>query len=269
MEDVVLARLRYDRLDEPDRPVRIRLSSTVVQARNRRGGVDIGYVRQGRLRRVRARHVVMAGWNMMIPHVVPETPEPQRAALRNNVKMPLVYAKVAIADWRAAARLKVHDIYAPGAFFARTKLDFPVSMGGYRCPRDPSEPMVLHMVHVPTTAEGFSDARDALRAGRGRLLGMPFAAFEGEIRGQLDRMLGPGGFESGRDIRAITVNRWSHGYSGSPATLGGDPDDGDAEIAAAAKPIGRIAVANADRAWSAYLHSAIDAAHAAVGELPA
>ena len=124
----------------------------------------------------------------------------QAAALALNVKMPLVYAKVALSDWRAAERLKVHEIYAPGAFFARTKLDYPVSMGGYRCPRDPSEPMVLHMVHVPTSGDGFADPRDALRAGRAQLLGMPFSTCETEIRSQLDRMLGPGGFEAARDL---------------------------------------------------------------------
>ena len=32
-------------------------------------------------------------------------------------------------------------------------------------------------------------------------------------------MLGPGGFDAGRDVLAITVNRWSHGYSWGPNTL--------------------------------------------------
>jgi len=49
--------------------------------------------------------------------------------------------------------------------------------------------------------------------GRSKLMGMEFADFEKIIRDELDRMLGPGGFSSARDIRAITVNRWSHGYS--------------------------------------------------------
>ena len=37
-------------------------------------------------------------------------------------------------------------------------------------------------------------------------------------------MLGPGGFSSARDIAAITVNRWSHGYSYVANSLF-DPDD--------------------------------------------
>jgi hypothetical protein len=41
---------------------------------------------------------------------------------------------------------------------------------------------------------------------------MTFADFEAKFRDELDRMLGQGGFSSARDILAITVNRWSHGY---------------------------------------------------------
>ena len=41
----------------------------------------------------------------------------------------------------------------------------------------------------------------------------PFETFEREIRGQMQRVLGPGGFDAARDIVAITVNRWPHGYA--------------------------------------------------------
>ena len=37
--------------------------------------------------------------------------------------------------------------------------------------------------------------------------------FERKIRDQLGRMLSAGGFDPARDIEAITVNRWSHGYA--------------------------------------------------------
>lgn len=46
--------------------------------------------------------------------------------------------------------------------------------------------------------------RDFLN-GAGKL--MAFAEFEARIRDELDRMLGPGGFASVRDIAAITVTR--------------------------------------------------------------
>ena len=64
------------------------------------------------------------------------------------------------------------------------------------------------------------------RIGQGKLYAMTFADFEERIRDDLDRMLGPGGFSSARDIAAITVNRWPHGYSYVANSLF-DPDDYD------------------------------------------
>jgi spermidine dehydrogenase len=162
-------------------------------------------------------------------------------------------------------KLGVHQITAPMSIYSSVKLDFPVSLGGYRHPRDPSEPMCLHMVYVPV--EPGHDARTQFIFGRAKLLAMEFADFEREIRDQLDRMLGPGGFSSARDIAAITVNRWSHGY-GYVANSLFDPDDYDQLQARAIKPAGRVTIANSDSGGDAYAHLAIDAAARAVGELP-
>ena len=79
-------------------------------------------------------------------------------------------------------------------------------------------------------------------------------------------MLGPGGFSSARDIRAITVNRWSHGYSYSANALYEDKDD-ETVIAAARAPVGHVSIANSDAQWDPYAHSAIDQAARAVREL--
>ncbi len=95
---------------------------------------------------------------------------------------------------------------------------------------------------------------------------MTFADFEANIRGDLDRMLGPGGFSSARDIAAITVNRWSHGYSYAANSLFDGPEHQDV-IEKARQPAGRVAIANSDAAWDAYAHSAIDEADRAVREL--
>jgi spermidine dehydrogenase len=149
------------------------------------------------------------------------------------------------------------------SIYGSVKLDFPVSLGGYRHPRDPSEPMCLHMVYVPV--EPGHDARTQFIFGRAKLLAMEFADFEREVHDQLDRMLGAGGFSSVRDIAAITVNRWSHGYAYTPSTL--YDRDFDSIMEAARQPIGRVAIANSDAGWDAYAHVAIDQAHRAVREL--
>ncbi len=264
MEDIVTARFDYSRLDRKDQATRLRLESTAVRVQNSDRGVDIGYINGGRLHRVHATQCVLAGYHMMIPHIMPELPAVQQAALSKNVKAPLVYAKVAVRDWHPWVRLGVHEITNPMGFFSRLKLDYPVSLGTYRCPRTPDEPMLLHLVHVPAQPDG-GTIRERYRAGRKQLLAMTFEEFEWQIRDELTRMLAPGGFEADRDIAAITVNRWGHGYSYAGDPLLGRGEGAPYEIARMGA--GNVAIANADAGWTPFAHAAIDQAHRAVGEL--
>ena len=254
------------RLDLRDNAVRIRLQSTCVNVKDRKGGVEIAYVRNGEVHRVGAIRAILAGFNSAIPYMMPDLPEEQRNALARNVKAPLVYSKVIVRNWQPFVKLGVHEISGPMSFHCRVKLDYPVSMGGYRHPRAPSEPIGLHLVHVPNESNAGMEARDMFRIGRMKLLEMSFADFEARIRDELDRMLGPGGFSSGRDIAAITVNRWAHGYSYVENSLF-DGDDADAIKHRAREPHGRVAIANSDADWNAYAHSAIDQAKRAVDEV--
>jgi spermidine dehydrogenase len=153
-------------------------------------------------------------------------------------------------------------------FFSRVKLDYPVSLGSYRCPRSPDEPMVLHLVHVPAVREQPGvDARTRFRRARQRLYDTTFEEFEARVRDELTRMLGAGGFDADRDIAAITVNRWGHGYSYGGNPLFDPPAEGPQPYELARAPAGRVAIANSDAAWSAFAHSAIDQAHRAVEDL--
>jgi spermidine dehydrogenase len=265
MNDVVRAPFDYAKLDRAGEKVRIRLDSTCVDVSEQDGKVRIGYVRAGTARRVAARHAVLACFHMMIPHIMPSLPPAQREALAANVKTPLVYTNVLLRNWRPWVELKVSNISAPMSFHNSVALDFPVSMGGYKHPRDPDEPMLLHLEHVPA-APGH-DARTQFRIGRGRLYETTFADFEARIRDDLDRMLGPGGFVATRDIAAITVNRWPHGYGYAANSLF-DPDDYDETVVKRARQTaGRVAIANSDAGGDAYVHLAIDQAERAVREL--
>ena len=184
-----------------------------VRLREASGQVLVGYRQGGRLHRVAGRHAVLACFHAMIPYLMPDLPVPQRAALSQNVRTPLVYSNVILRNWHPWVALGAHSISAPMSFHCNVKLDFPVSLGGYRCAHDPSEPIAVHMVHVPSAPNQGFDAREQFRIGRQSLLTMTFGDFEDRIRDELNRMLGPGGFASGRDIAAITVNRWAHGYA--------------------------------------------------------
>ena len=266
MDDIVLAPFDYTRLDGPDSSVRIRLHSTCIDVRNAGGEVLIGYVRDGKVHRVAARHTVLACFHMMIPHLMPELAAAQRDALAQNVKTPIVYTNVLVRNWRPWVELKISEISAPMSFHSRVALDFPVSLGGYRHPRDPGEPMCLHLVHVAGAPNQGLTARQQFKIGQTKLLQMPFSEFEARIRDELDRMLGPGGFSSGRDIAAITVNRWPHGYGYVENSLY-DGDDYAKTLERARATVGRVAIANSDAGGDAYAHLAIDQAARAVREL--
>jgi spermidine dehydrogenase len=271
MEDVVSARAGYSKLDAADSPVRIRLNSTVVHVQNaaRQGAmkeVQVAYMHGGKLHTVTGKNCVLACYNGMIPYICPDIPAEQSKALSYLVKMPLVYTHVALRNWEPFAKLNVHHIVAPGSYHTYTALDFPVSLGAYKFPASPAEPAVLFMLRTP--CKPGLDQREQNRAGRRELLDTPFATFERNIRDQLNRMLGPAGFDAVRDIEGITVNRWAHGYAFTPNPLF-DPawKEEEKPWVIGRERVGRIAIANSDAGASAYTNVAIDQAWRAVGEL--
>ena len=272
-QDAVTARANYAALDRPGAAVRLRLSSTAVRARHRGDpatatSVDVSYERAGSLYAVRAGGVVMAGWSMAVPYVVPELPAEQKIALRYGKKVPLVYTVVALRNWKAFRRLGAQHILTPGMFHVDVRLDDPVQIGSYASSGATDRPVVVKMLRTPCKP-GLSE-REQHEAGRYELLGASFELFERNIREQLARVLGPGGFDPARDIAAITVNRWPHGYAYEYNPLW-DPDSffdgGETPNEVARRRFGRITIANADAAAAAYTDRAIDQAHRAVQEL--
>lgn len=270
MEDVVLARFNYAKLDEEGSAVRVRLNSTVVHVANKQGasggGVEVTYVRGGKAYVVKGAKCILACWNMVIPYLCPEMPESQKEALAYNVKVPLVYTNVQLKNWKAFDKLKVHTVHCPGAFFSGVEMDFPVSMGGYKFTQKPEESCVIHMQYVPVGPG--TTAREKQRTGRMILLNTKFDAFEKNIRGQLARILGSGGFDPASDIEAITVNRWPHGYAYEYNSLF-DPAwaAGQAPNEIGRRPFGNIHIANSDAGAFAYTNEAIDQGYRAVQEI--
>jgi len=270
-EDVVSARFDYSQLDKPASPVRIRLSSIVVAARHvgdvaAAKEVAVTYVRGRKCFAVRGKNVVLACWNMMLPYLCPEFPEKQKEALHYGVKIPLVYTSVAVRNWRAFHNLGARQIFAPGMYHYDVGLEIAQSIGDYHSARTPDEPVVIRMERTPCSP-GLSE-RDQHRVGCGELLATSFETFERKIRDQLGRILGAGGFDPARDIEAITVNRWPHGYAYEYNYLF-DPEwpAGQSPCEIARKRFGRMAIANSDAAAAAYTDRAIDEAHRAVQEL--
>ena len=271
MEDIVTARADYSRLDLPGAPVRIRLNSTAVRVRHvgaleSAKSVEVAYVRDGKLQSVEAKSCVLACYNSMIPYLCPELPETQKEALHFGVKVPYLYTHVAIQNWRVFQKLGIHHIVAPGSYHTYVALDFPVSLGEYKFPSNPDDPMVLFMLRSP--CQPGLPRCDQYRVGRAELYSTHFSVIERKIRDQLDRMLGPAGFDPARDIAAITVNRWAHGYAYEYESLS-DPhrQKNERPCVIGRQQFGRISIANSDAAGRAYTDAAIDEAHRAVQEV--
>jgi spermidine dehydrogenase len=273
LDDVITAKANYAQLDTPTSAVRIRLNSTAVRVRHvgdpaQAKEVEITYSRFGKLYTVRAPLAVLACWNMVVPYICSEFPEAQKQALHSAAKVPLLYTNVALRNWTAFQKLRAMAVYAPGCYHTYFRLDLPVSIGEYHCPTSPDQPIVIHMLKTPCRPG--LPARDQHRMGRIELFTTEFETIERKIREQLGRTLGPGGFDPARDIAAITVNRWPHGYAYEYNSLFDKfwLEGGVTPCEIARKPHGRITIANADAGAYAYTDGAIDQAWRAVQELP-
>ncbi len=268
----VLVKTAYSKLDEASSPVRIRLNSTVVKVKHMGDPasaqeVEVTYATGKKLKTVRAANCILACWHVVIPYLAQELPDAQKEALASAQKVPLLYSNVMIRNWTAFQKLGVNSIYAPGMYHTYMNLDLPVSMGGYECAQRPDEPIVIHMMKA--ACKPGRPAREQHKLGRIQLYTTTFEAYERNIREQLVRMLGPGGFDPARDILGITVNRWPHGYAYEYNSLFDSfwLDGGETPCQVARKPFGRIAIANSDADAYAYTDCAIDQAYRAVQEL--
>jgi spermidine dehydrogenase len=275
MEDVGAARVNYALLDRAGQTARIRLNSTVVNVRHAgeassASEVVVTYNRGAKLTDVRAKAVVMACWNMFIPYLAPELPAPQKEALAYGVKGPLVYTSVGVKNWTAWQKLGISNVNAPTMFHSGVALTEAVSLGDLQHAQNPNEPVALHLTKI-MTAPG-KPRKEQHRIGRAELLSTTFETFERSIRDQLARVLGPGGFDSARDIIAITVNRWPHGYAYTYNSLY-DPMEwvytstNARPNVIARQPYGRITIANSDAGASPHTDTAFSEAHRAVGEV--
>lgn len=270
--DIVTARADYARLDRPSSPVRIRLNSTAVRVKHlgdpaTAEQVEVTYASGGKVYTVRGAGCILACWHVVIPYICDELPQKQKDALASAAKVPLLYTNVALRNWKSFQKLGVSSVYAPGGYHSRFNLDLPVSIGDYECPQKPGEPIVVHMMKTP--CKPGRPARDQHRIGRMELFTTTFETMERNIREQLSRTLGPGGFDPAKDITAITVNRWPHGYAYEYSSLWDKfwLEGGEIPCEVARKPYGRLTIANADAGAYAYTDEAINQAYRAVQEI--
>jgi spermidine dehydrogenase len=268
-ENVAMTQFDYSALDREKANVRLRLNSTVIGVDNIDQGVSVTYASsEGELKQVSARHSVLACYHSIIPHLCPAMSDKQKAALKYQVKVPMILTNVLLRNSQALDKLGVDAVSCPGRLHARLFLFKGLHTGGYKRSDTADEAVSLVFWGSVSPPEDAVDIRSQLRGSRQKLLELSFEDFEREVRTVLDGLLGPAGFDVAEDILAITVNRWPHGYAYEYMQLW-DPEweSGEAPHEIARQPFGSITIANADAGASAYTHVAIDQAYRAVADL--
>ncbi|MGI9530572.1 NAD(P)-binding protein [Lutimonas sp.] len=265
---IAMDKLDYSKLDASGKAINIRLSSTVVRVKNKDDKVEVSYVQEGKTWRIKSKHSVLACYHSIIPHICPELPSHQKKAQQYQVKHPMLLTNVLIKNSKALDQLGISGAYCPGRMHAKMFMTKGVETAGYAPDFEKDEAVALMFWGMMEPPERDVHIHDQLRKARMSLFEKKFEDFEREVREVLDGLLGPAGFDVNSDILAITVNRWSHGYSYGYLDLWDEEyKAGEAPHEIARQPIGNISIANCDAAASAYTQSAIEEAFRAVDEL--
>ena len=249
-EAVARAGVRFKALDRDDQPARIRTGCSVFSVEHdgevdKAGRVTVLYSRKGKLHRVHARTVIMAGGSWTSRHLVRHLPSSHREAYAQFHRAPCLVANVAVKHWRFLYDLGIHEcrwFEGIGNYCAvrRTATSGPVSPT-----ISPDSPTVLTL-KILFSYPGEPLANQVSR-GRAELLGTTFREYERRIREQLTSMFGRKGFDAQRDIAGIVLNRWGHAYlSPQPGFFFGREGRPAPGEVLRMQPVGRIAFANSD-----------------------
>ena len=271
LEHVCRNNIDFHALDRPGQPTRIRLGSTTVWVQHEgdpstSNFVTVAYIRGGKLYRIKARSVVMAGGCWTTKRVIRDLPATHRQAYDQFHRSPCMMANVALRNWRFLYKLGISGCQwfeGLGSFTAVRKVP---TFSTETKTIGPDSPVVLTLkVLFPRYGLPLQQQGDW---GRAQLLATPFREYERQIRTQLSEMFSASGFDAARDIAGIVLNRWGHAYvSPQPGFFFGSDEKPPARAILRAAPFGRIAFANTDLSGTPDHRTAIGEAHRAVGQL--
>jgi spermidine dehydrogenase len=207
--------INFALLDRAGAKLRIRLRSTVINVKHEgdpatAGHVLVTYVRDGKIRKVRARSVVMASGGWVNRNIVTDLPEAFIAAYGEFHYGPILTANVALRNWRFFDKLGFTNARWFEGLGWHVCVRRNVVFDGSARPLTPDDPIVLTF-YIPFLSPDV-DASAQGAAGRARLLATSYAEFEQQIRLQMTEMFGAAGFDARRDIAGIVLNRWGHAY---------------------------------------------------------
>jgi spermidine dehydrogenase len=271
VEAVTRGPVKFDALDSPREPARIRLSSTTVSVRHdgdpaKAENLSVAYVRDGKVFRVKARSAIMAGGSWTTKHIVKDLPEEQRKAYSQFYRSPCMMANVALRNWRFLHKMGISGCRWFEGVGNYMDVCRQAVVGINDAEISPDSPVVL-AVKVLYSYPGISTEEQGHR-GRAEMLSTSFRDYERRFREQFTAMFGAAGFDARRDIAGIVLNRWGHAYlSPQPGFFFGKDGQPAPRETLRSAPFGRIAFANTDLAGAMDHRYSILEAQRAVNQL--
>jgi len=256
--DVHNGRVRFDAMDRPDTPCRMRVGATVVRVAHDPDhpseAATITYIKDEKLYSVRARAVIWAGACWSAKHAVQALPEDYRTAVEGFPRAPMLAVNVALDNWRALYKLGYTACSWRGGFGYTGNLRAPMYVGDYRPPLDPDQPTIFTF-YVPFNQYGLSLV-DQGKVARQKMYATSYREYETQIRQQLVRLFGGAGFDPTRDIAGIVLNRWGHAYvtAGPGFFFGRDGKPAPSDVLR--RPLGNLTFAHSELSGHQTMHAA-------------
>jgi spermidine dehydrogenase len=207
--------IQFAALDRPHQRMRVRLNTTVLSVKHQGAPeksniASVTYSFRGKLYRIKARSVIMAGGSWTTRHIVQDLPIKHRNAFAQFHRTPCLMANVAMRNWRFLYKLGLSECQWFGGLGNYLAVHRVATFGAASPTFGPDSPTVLTLKILFSYPGVPIDVQTS--RGRAELLSTSFREYERRIREQFMEMFAHSGFEPRRDIAGIILNRWGHAY---------------------------------------------------------
>ncbi|RPH54507.1 MAG: NAD(P)/FAD-dependent oxidoreductase, partial [Lysobacterales bacterium] len=151
LSEVLFGLVQWQNLDRANEPVRMRLSSLVVDIRHDGAPesaktVLVTYLKDGQLRRVTARRVIVAGQQHLNKRIVADLPAPLKTAMDAFMHAPICTVNVALRNWKFLEKLGISAVrwFDDFGWFFSLRRQMIID-GREPMPLDPAKPVVITM----------------------------------------------------------------------------------------------------------------------------
>ncbi|WP_411816903.1 NAD(P)-binding protein [Hyphococcus sp. DH-69] len=257
------------RLDQQGNKIRIRTSCTAFDIRHSGDPATadhaiISYVRNGEVRRARAKTVVMAVGGWVNRNIVADMPDSHREAYSDFHHGPVMVANVALRNWRFFDKLGYTNTRWFDALGWQTSIRRNVVMDNGRT-FTPDSPTVLTF-YIPFLHPELPGPQQGA-AGRAQLFTTSYSDFERQLREQLTAGFAAAGFDAKRDIAGIVLNRWGHAYVAPQPGFYFGRNGAPPPSEVIRKPHGRIVFAHSELLGEMSMAHAMHEAYRAAGQI--